>query len=88
MEQFILALDEGTTSCRAVVFDKRCKMVAVQQKEFKQYYPKPGWVEHDAQEIFDVQLEVLKDALSKAGIDQESAGQKIAALGITNQRET
>ncbi len=88
MQQFILALDEGTTSCRAVVFDKRCKMVAVQQKEFKQYYPKPGWVEHDPQEIFDTQLETLKAALNAVGVSPEEAGKKIAALGITNQRET
>ena len=88
MEQYILALDEGTTSCRAVVFDKRCAMVAVEQKEFRQYYPKPGWVEHDAQEIFDTQLAALKSVLQKAGISQEDVSQKIAALGITNQRET
>ncbi|MBR3542477.1 MAG: glycerol kinase GlpK [Treponema sp.] len=88
MQQFILALDEGTTSCRAVVFDKRCKMVAVEQKEFTQFYPKPGWVEHDAQEIFDTQMATINAALQKAGISKADAGQKVAALGITNQRET
>lgn len=83
-KKFILALDEGTTSCRAVLFDKTCALVSMAQKEFPQYYPKPGWVEHNADEIFAAQLEVMQSALKKSGAAEE----QIAAVGITNQRET
>lgn len=84
MDKFIVGLDQGTTSCRAIVFDKNLSKVAVAQKEFKQYYPQPGWVEHDANEIFLCQLAVVREAIAKAHIRPE----QIAATGITNQRET
>ena len=79
-----MALDQGTTSSRAILFDAQGKPVAVAQKEFAQYFPKPGWVEHDAEEIWQSQLSVAQEALSKAGIDTEN----VAGIGITNQRET
>ena len=83
-EQYILALDQGTTSSRAIVFDQQGDIRAVGQKEFKQYFPKPGWVEHDASEIWSTQLGVATEALTKAGIRASD----VAAIGITNQRET
>lgn len=84
MDQYILALDQGTTSSRAIVFDKEGKLVSLAQKEFKQYYPQSGWVEHDAREIWSSQLSVATEAVAKAGLSASS----IAAIGITNQRET
>jgi len=84
MSQYILALDQGTTSSRAIIFDQRGKMAALAQKEFKQYYPQSGWVEHDAQEIWSSQLAVATEAVAQAGLKASS----IAAIGITNQRET
>lgn len=84
MEQFILALDQGTTSSRAIVFDHSGNIKASAQKEFKQYFPKPGWVEHDPSEIWSTQAGVAAEAITHAGVD----GQQIAAIGITNQRET
>ncbi len=84
MKRFILALDQGTTSSRAIVFNESGTPVSVAQKEFKQYYPQPGWVEHDAQEIWSSQASVLAESMVKAGIKAEN----IAAIGITNQRET
>ncbi|WPP49704.1 glycerol kinase GlpK [Catalinimonas niigatensis] len=84
MEKYILALDQGTTSSRAIVFDHQGSMIAVAQKEFKQYYPKPGWIEHDANEIWDTQLSVAQEVIRKAHIQAS----QIAAIGITNQRET
>lgn len=83
-EKFVVALDQGTTSCRAVVFDKNLMKISSAQMEFKQYYPKPGWVEHDANEIFLCQLAVMKEAVAKAHLSKD----QIAAVGITNQRET
>lgn len=83
-ERYILALDQGTTSSRAILFDKEGLPIASSQKEFKQYFPKPGWVEHDAGEIWQTQLETAREAIARAGID---VGQ-IEAIGITNQRET
>ena len=80
----ILALDQGTTSSRAIVFDHAGRVVAVAQKEFRQIYPKPGWVEHDADEIWATQSGVAADAIRRAGLQ---AGD-IAAIGLTNQRET
>ena len=82
--KFILALDAGTSSSRAIVFDHDGRIVSVAQREFRQIYPKPGWVEHDPVEIWDTQLAVAKEAMSKAG----AAASSIAAVGITNQRET
>ncbi|MFN7118238.1 MAG: glycerol kinase GlpK [Saprospiraceae bacterium] len=84
MKQYILALDQGTTSCRAILFDKNGSIQAVEQQEFTQYYPKPGWVEHDALEIWKVQLAVTQNLLKKRNL----SGKDIAAIGITNQRET
>lgn len=84
MNQYILALDQGTTSCRAILFDKSGAIQAVEQQEFTQIYPQPGWVEHDALEIWKVQLSVAQDLLRK----QKLSGKDIAAIGITNQRET
>ena len=81
---YLLALDQGTTSSRAIVFDRNGNQVAVAQREFTQFYPQPGWVEHDADEIWSTQLQVAREVLAQAGI---SASQ-IAAIGITNQRET
>jgi glycerol kinase len=84
MEKYILALDQGTTSSRAIVFNKTGNIVALAQKEFTQYYPQPGWVEHNAKEIWSSQATVLGEAILKAGINATD----IAAIGITNQRET
>ena len=84
MKQFILALDQGTTSCRAILFNKSGAIQAVEQQEFTQIYPQPGWVEHDALEIWKVQLNVTQELLRK----QKISGKDIAAIGITNQRET
>src|SRR5579872_7401528 len=81
---FILALDQGTTSSRAIVFDHGGAIRATAQKEFRQIFPQAGWVEHDPNEIWQSQLEVMGLALVNAGL---KAGD-IAALGITNQRET
>ena len=80
---FILAIDQGTTSSRAIVFDAAGKTVAVAQKEFKQYYPEDGWVEHDPEEIWSTTLDVSREVFAKA----EKEGE-VAAIGITNQRET
>jgi glycerol kinase len=84
MKEFILALDQGTTSSRAIVFDRNGLPVATAQKEFTQFYPKPGWVEHDADEIWSTQAGVALEAITKSGVGSNS----IAAIGITNQRET
>ncbi len=84
MSRFILALDQGTTSSRAIIFDKQGNIVATAQKEFTQIFPQPGWVEHDASEIWSTQLGVATEAVLKAGITVSD----VAAIGITNQRET
>ncbi|MEM1260011.1 MAG: glycerol kinase GlpK [Bacteroidota bacterium] len=84
MEDYILALDQGTTSSRAVVFDRKGTIVSVAQKEFSQIFPKPGWVEHDATEIWSTQAGMAAEAVTKKGLK----GEQIAAIGITNQRET
>lgn len=84
MKKYVMALDAGTTSNRCILFDKRGKIVSIAQKEFTQYFPKPGWVEHDADEIWSTQLGVVVEAMSKVGATAED----IAAIGITNQRET
>jgi glycerol kinase len=84
MDQYILALDQGTTSSRAVIFNKKGQIVSLAQKPFAQHYPQPSWVEHDAIEIWETQLESAKIAISDANI----APNQIAAIGITNQRET
>lgn len=84
MNTYILALDQGTTSSRAVVVDKKGKIISVAQKEFTQLFPKPGWVEHDATEIWSTQAGMAAEAVTKVGLE----GSQIAAIGITNQRET
>jgi len=84
MEQYILALDQGTTSSRAIVFNKKGAIVSTAQKEFRQIYPKPGWVEHDAQEIWSTQAGTAAEAVASAGIN----GKALSGIGITNQRET
>ncbi len=84
MKQYVMALDQGTTSSRCIIFDKQGKMKSVAQKEFTQIYPKPGWVEHDPMEIWSSQISVATEAMAKLGIGAE----EIASIGITNQRET
>ncbi len=84
MSRYILSFDQGTTSSRAIIFDHEGQIAAIAQKEFKQYFPQPGWVEHDANEIWSTQLGVASEAIAKAGLSVED----IAAIGITNQRET
>lgn len=84
MDKYILALDQGTTSSRAIIFDKKGKIRSVAQKEFRQIFPKSGWVEHDPNEIWSTQAGVAAEATTKMGIN----GTNIAAIGITNQRET
>jgi glycerol kinase len=84
MDKYILSLDQGTTSSRAILFDKGGNIISTAQKEFRQIYPKPGWVEHDAQEIWSTQAGVAAEAVTKKGYN----GNNIAGIGITNQRET
>ncbi|WP_445381148.1 glycerol kinase GlpK [Robiginitalea sp. IMCC43444] len=84
MDTYILSLDQGTTSCRALLFDRTGKIVSTAQKEFRQHFPKAGWVEHDAEEIWAVQSGMAAEALAKKGIKPK----QIKAIGITNQRET
>ncbi len=82
--KYVMALDAGTTSNRAIIFNQESKIVAVAQKEFTQIFPKAGWVEHDAEEIWSTQIAVVKEAIEKAGLNASD----ISAIGITNQRET
>ncbi|HON70883.1 MAG: glycerol kinase GlpK [Tenuifilum sp.] len=84
MEKFIMALDQGTTSSRALIFDQKGNIRSMAQKEFQQIFPKPGWVEHDPNEIWSSQVAVAAEAMSKIGIN----GQNLHGIGITNQRET
>ena len=84
MKKYIVALDQGTTSSRAIIFDKEQNIIGMSQKEFTQIYPKEGWVEHDPMEIWATEYSVLQEVLAKSNITQED----IAAIGITNQRET
>ncbi|TCP07579.1 glycerol kinase GlpK [Caldimonas thermodepolymerans] len=81
---YLLALDQGTSSSRSIVFDAQGNLVAMSQREFRQIYPQPGWVEHDPREIWSSQLDTAREVLAKAGLKADD----IAALGITNQRET
>ncbi len=83
-EKYVLALDQGTTSSRAIVFDKSGSIISIANQEFPQIYPRPGWVEHDPIDIWESQLSVAKKAIRLAGIEPE----QIATIGITNQRET
>ena len=82
--KYVLALDQGTTSSRAILFDKAGSIRSVAQKEFRQFFPKPGWVEHDATEIWSTQAGVALEAITNAGADAAD----IDSIGITNQRET
>ncbi len=84
MKNYILTLDQGTTSSRAILFDKTGEIASIAQKEFKQFYPKPGWVEHDPMEIWSSQASVITEAVLKENLKAD----EIAAIGITNQRET
>lgn len=84
MKKYILALDEGTTSARAILFDKGANIVSTAHREFPQIYPRPGWVEHNPMEIYANQYACMTECVAKSGIDPE----EIAAIGITNQRET
>jgi glycerol kinase len=81
---YLLALDQGTSSSRSIVFDADGRIVAMAQREFRQIYPQPGWVEHDPEDLWQTQLATAREALAKAGISR-GAGK---AIGITNQRET
>lgn len=84
MDKYIMALDLGTTSCRCIIFDKKGRICSAAQKEFTQYFPQPGWVEHDAEEIWATQTGLMYEAMSKIDITIN----EIAGIGITNQRET
>ena len=84
MAKYVMALDAGTTSNRCILFNEKGEMCSVAQKEFTQYFPKPGWVEHNANEIWSSQLSVAVEAMAQIGANAED----IAAIGITNQRET
>ena len=84
MAKYVMALDSGTTSNRCILFDESGRIRSVAQKEFIQHFPKPGWVEHDAGEIWSTQLSVAREAMNQI----EATAEDIAAIGITNQRET
>jgi len=84
MEKFVLSLDEGTTSARAILFDRESRILGIGQYEFPQHYPKPGWVEHNPAEIWEAQLKAIKTAIKSAKIEPA----QITAIGVTNQRET
>ena len=84
MKQYVIALDQGTTSSRAILFDREQNIIAMGQKEFPQHYPKAGYVEHDPMEIYSSQYGVMVEVLAKSNVQPE----EIAAIGITNQRET
>ena len=84
MSKYIMAMDAGTTSNRCILFNKKGQVCSVAQREFTQYFPHPGWVEHDADEIWACQIGVAVEAMNKIGASAED----IAAIGITNQRET
>lgn len=84
MDEFILSLDEGTTSARAIVFDRESNILGIGQYEFPQHYPRPGWVEHNPEEIWEAQFRAIKTAIERAKIEPN----RIAAIGVTNQRET
>jgi glycerol kinase len=84
LQKFILSLDQGTTSSRAIIFDHSGAIISIAQKEFNQVFPRPGWVEHDPFEIWSSQISVATEAILKAQLTPKD----IAAIGITNQRET
>ena len=84
MGNYVIAIDQGTTSSRAIVFDDRFRIVSVGQREFTQHFPDSGWVEHEPEDIWDTTVATVLEAIGKAGL----AAGDIAAIGITNQRET
>ena len=84
MEKYVMALDAGTTSNRCILFNEKGEICSMAQKEFTQYFPKPGWVEHDPREIWSTQLSVARQAMNQIN----ASAADIAAIGITNQRET
>ena len=84
MSRYILALDQGTTSSRAILFNEKAQIVGIAQREFTQIYPQAGWVEHNPDEIWDTQLATAQQVLTQHGVKPA----QIAAIGITNQRET
>ncbi|RMF07234.1 MAG: glycerol kinase, partial [Alphaproteobacteria bacterium] len=84
MGDYVLAIDQGTTSTRALLFDRELKVAALSQQEFPQYYPRSGWVEHDAEDLWETTLATCREALAQA----RAEARDIAAIGITNQRET
>ena len=84
MSKYVIALDQGTTSCRALLIEKSGNIKTIAQQEFTQIFPKPGWVEHDPREILEVQTEMVAQVLRRSGVSASD----IAAIGITNQRET
>ena len=84
MKQYVIALDQGTTSSRCIIFDREQNIIGLAQREFTQHYPQPGWVEHDPMEIWSSQSSVLTEALAQSGVTPS----EVAAIGITNQRET
>ncbi|RNC29855.1 MAG: Glycerol kinase [Candidatus Dichloromethanomonas elyunquensis] len=83
-KKYVLAIDQGTTSCRAILFDRGSRIVGMAQKEFTQYYPRPGWVEHDPEEIWSTQIGVIAELLARYQVNPL----EIASIGIANQRET
>ena len=82
--RYVLAIDQGTTSTRAIIFDKDLEIVASSQKEIEQFFPFPGWVEHDLEEIYSTVIHTVRDSVKKAKISSKD----ILSIGITNQRET
>ena len=84
MGEYIIALDQGTTSSRAIIFNKNAEIISRAQLPFQQIYPQPGWVEHDPEEILNTQLQALQSAFDQSGLSPAD----IAGIGITNQRET
>ena len=84
MKHYMMALDQGTTSSRCILFDRSGKICSLAQREFRQIFPQPGWVEHDPMDIWSTQIGVAAEAMGRIGAKAEN----IAAIGITNQRET
>lgn len=84
MKKYILGIDQGTTGTRAIIFDQDVNIISSAYSEFTQYFPQPGWVEHDAMEIYEITLKMMRQAISEAHLKPEN----IAGIGITNQRET
>ena len=83
-KKYVIALDQGTTSSRAIIFDKNTNIISTAQREFTQLYPEPGWVEHNPMDIWATQRSVLTEVIARSGISLKD----VAAIGITNQRET